>query len=91
MPIACLLAWSRSPQGAADRQWRELASLPQRWTIPAYPLAAEHFMARGVPKGPLLGEVLRAAEQTWIAADFPDGKQAIAEIADQALAAAKAK
>ncbi|HTP92369.1 MAG TPA: CCA tRNA nucleotidyltransferase, partial [Xanthobacteraceae bacterium] len=27
-----LLAWSRSDASAADRAWRDLASLPQRWT-----------------------------------------------------------
>src|SRR5262249_12440130 len=30
-----LLAWSRSPDAAADSAWRELATLPQRWTAPA--------------------------------------------------------
>ena len=29
-----LVAWSRSPAGAADRTWHALASLPQRWTAP---------------------------------------------------------
>jgi poly(A) polymerase len=29
-----LVAWSRSDAGAADRDWRELATLPQRWTAP---------------------------------------------------------
>ncbi len=63
-----LLAWTRSPQGAADRPWHRLATLPARWSAPAFPLKAADFMARGVPKGPRLGAALAAAEEAWIAA-----------------------
>ena len=66
-----LLAWSRSPAGAADRAWHELAGLPAHWTAPAFPLKAADFVQRGVGKGPALGAALRAAEAAWIAADFP--------------------
>ncbi len=66
-----LIAWSRSPQGAADANWRALATLPQRWTASAFPLKAADFIKRGVPPGPVLGAVLRAAEEAWIEADFP--------------------
>lgn len=81
-----LLAWTRSPEGAADRSWRTLATLPARWTPPALPFKAADFMIRGVPKGPSLGAALRAAEQAWIAAGFPDGAAALAAIADRAAA-----
>jgi poly(A) polymerase len=79
-----LLAWTRSPQGAADERWQALARLPERWTPPAFPLRAAHFLARGVPKGPRLGAVLAAAEEAWIAAGFPTEKAAVAAIADAA-------
>jgi poly(A) polymerase len=82
-----LLAWARSPQDADDAAWRALATLPARWTAPAFPLRAADFLERGVPKGPRLGAALRAAEAAWIAADFPDGKAAAAAIADAAVAA----
>ena len=39
--------------------------------MPAFPLKAADFIARGVEKGPVLGAVLRAAEEAWIAAGFP--------------------
>jgi hypothetical protein len=77
-----LIAWSRSQAGAADRVWRELASLPQCWTAPAFTLKAADFTRRGVPAGPLLGVALRAAEQAWIAADFPSGRATLEAIAD---------
>ena len=77
-----LLAWSRSSAGAQDEAWRALATLPQRWTAPAFPLKAADFMSRGVDKGPALGVAMRAAEEAWIAAGFPQDAEALAKIAD---------
>jgi poly(A) polymerase len=82
-----LVAWARSPQGAADTAWRELATLPQRWTAPAFPLKAADLMRRGMAKGPKLGVALRAAEEAWIAADFPADAAALDAIAAQAARA----
>ena len=82
-----LLAWTRSPEGAADRRWRTLANLPSRWSAPALPLKAADFIRRGVPKGPRLGAVIAAAEAAWIADDFPSDPAARAAIAEAAVAA----
>jgi poly(A) polymerase len=76
-----LLAWSRSGAETADAGWRTLVTLPQRWTPPSFPLKADDFVARGVPKGPALGEALRIAEADWIARDFPTEVTAIADAA----------
>jgi poly(A) polymerase len=67
-----------------DSAWHSLATLPGRWTAPAFPLKAADFVKRGVEKGPALGAALRAAEAAWIAADFPGDPNAIAAIADAA-------
>ncbi len=79
-----LLAWTRSPASSTDSAWHSLATLPQRWTAPAFPLKADDFLKRGLAKGPALGVALRAAEEAWIAADFPADPAAIASIADMA-------
>ncbi len=79
-----LVAWSRSDAGAAERDWRELATLPQRWTAPRFPLKAADFFSRGVPKGREMGAALRTAEQAWIDADFPEDRTTIDAIADRA-------
>jgi poly(A) polymerase len=84
-----LLAWTRSPEGVAEPSWRVLVMLPERWSAPTFPLKAADFVARGVPKGPRLGAVLRSAEQAWIAAGFPDDAAALVAITEQALAATK--
>jgi poly(A) polymerase len=80
-----LLAWSRSPAGAADPAWRRLARLPQKWIAPAFPLKAADFVRRGIAAGPALGAAMRAAEEAWIAADFPNDRGAIESIADLAV------
>jgi poly(A) polymerase len=81
-----LLAWTRSPDGAADQSWHRLATLPARWSAPKFPLKAADLMDRGVPKGPRLGAALAAAEVAWIAAGFPSEPAALAAIADAAVA-----
>lgn len=82
-----MLAWARA--GGVDNgeaRWRELATLPQRWSAPKFPLKAADFISRGIAEGPALGHVLTLAEDAWLAADFPLEASAIAAIADQAAA-----
>jgi poly(A) polymerase len=86
-----LIAWSRAPQGAADPAWRALATLPARWTAPQFPLKSADFVARGVAKGPALGAAMRAAEDAWIAAEFPQDQAALDRIADDAARGAAAQ
>ena len=82
-----LMAWAHAQADAADAGWRGLATLPQRWRAPAFPLKAADFIARGVAKGPALGAAMRAAEAAWIAAGFPADAGALAQIADKGAGA----
>ena len=79
-----LLAWARSQATAHDTAWHDLLARPQRFTAPVFPLRADDFLKRGVDKGPALGAALRAAEEAWIAADFPVDRAALDAIADRA-------
>jgi poly(A) polymerase len=79
-----LLAWARSSQGAADHDWQALVQFPEHWSAPSFPLKAADFMARGLSAGPALGAAMRAAEQAWIAADFPGDPDVLKAIVDQA-------
>jgi poly(A) polymerase len=81
-----MLAWARAGGRLDAAQWRELATLPKRWSAPKFPLKAADFIARGVAQGPLLGQVLALAEDGWLAADFPLDEAAVNAIADQAVA-----
>jgi len=76
-----LLAWARSDAGAADADWRAMATLGERWVAPVFPIKAANLMAHGVPKGPRLGAALAAAEEAWIAQGFPRDNGALAAIA----------
>jgi tRNA nucleotidyltransferase/poly(A) polymerase len=81
-----LLAWARAGNDADPAPWRELATLPDRWAAPKFPLRAADFKARGIADGPALGEALAAAEDAWLAADLPLDKSALAAIADRSAA-----
>jgi poly(A) polymerase len=81
-----MLAWARAGRDFDAPRWRELATLPQRWSAPEFPLKAADFIARGIGEGPALGHVLTLAEDAWLAADFPLDQSALAAIADQAVA-----
>jgi poly(A) polymerase len=80
-----LLGWARSQATAHDADWHGLATLPQRWTAPVFPLKAADFMKRGVAQGPALGAALAAVEQAWIMAGFPDNASALDAIASEAM------
>jgi poly(A) polymerase len=62
------LAWAASPRPAAAIQWR--ASLP---------LSGDEVAAAGVPRGPMIGAVLREVEAWWIDQDFIEDKLSIME------------
>jgi poly(A) polymerase len=65
-----LLAWARAPGTAATMQWRGMIALADSWIRPQFPLGGEDVMAAGVPKGPMVGQVLREVEDWWIDHDF---------------------
>src|ERR1700674_5411694 len=81
-----MLAWARAGTGHDTADWRDLATLPQRWSAPKFPLKAADFVARGIAEGPALGHVLTLAADAWWAADFPDGPSTLTAIADQTVA-----
>ena len=79
-----LLGWARSQASAHNAAWHALATLPQRWTAPVFPLKAADFVKRGIERGPALGEAMRAAEAGWIAAGFPMERAALDAIVAEA-------
>lgn len=82
-----MLAWAQT--GGDAGRWRQLATLPERWTMPVFPFKAAGFMAQGLQPGPKLGAVLARAEQLWIEAGFPAEAGKLAAIAEAAMKAAE--
>ncbi len=78
-----LLAWART--GGDAGHWQQLATLPARWTAPAFPLKAADFIARGLRPGPALGTALARAEQFWIDGGFPSDTAELDAIAGRAM------
>ena len=81
-----MLAWARAGADADTESWRALATLPERWRAPKFPLKAADFIARGIAEGPGLGHVLALAEDAWLAANFPLDVPALEAIAGQTVA-----
>jgi tRNA nucleotidyltransferase/poly(A) polymerase len=80
-----MLAWARAGEQMDSAHWRERATLPERWSVPKFPLKAADFVARGIAEGPALGHVLALAEDAWLAADFPPDAAALQAIADHTV------
>jgi poly(A) polymerase len=73
------LAWAASKRPAAAIQWRALVPMAQGWPRPALPLTGAEVVAAGVPRGPLVGAVLREVEAWWIDSDFTSDKLSVVE------------
>jgi poly(A) polymerase len=73
------LGWAASTRPSTTSQWRGLLALAETWTPPAFPLTGDEILAAGVPKGPMVGEVMREVEEWWIDNDFMDDKLAAVE------------
>ncbi|TAK50349.1 MAG: CCA tRNA nucleotidyltransferase [Xanthobacteraceae bacterium] len=80
-------AWARAGRAADALVWHDLATLPDRWQTPRFPLRAADFLARGFREGKALGEVLEQAEEAWVAAGFPADAAEVKAIADRCTAA----
>ncbi len=84
-----LISFSRSEPKADDPAWRKLIELPERWTVPKFPLASKDFTDRGVQKGPALGAALAKAEELWVETGFPQDKPGLSGIIEQSIKASK--
>lgn len=74
-----LLAWANIDHPAVTPQWRALLPMAQSWPRPTFPLTGDQVMAAGVPKGPLVGAVMREVEDWWIDHDFLDDPMSMVE------------
>jgi poly(A) polymerase len=73
------LAWSGASSTATAPQWRGLIALGEGWSAPAFPLNGDEVVRAGVPRGPMVGQVLKEVEAWWVDHDFIDDKLAAIE------------
>ena len=73
------LAWARADRTAVTPQWRGMIALGESWSPPKFPLTGDDVVKSGVPKGPMVGQVLREVEEWWIDHDFIDDPMSAVE------------
>ncbi len=73
------LAWAGASRPGAGIQWRALLPLARGWTRPTLPLSGEEVVAAGVPRGPMVGAVMREVETWWVDSDFTLDKLSVVE------------
>lgn len=73
--VADRLRLNRAAQGGDEADWTPCAEVVAGWTGPSLPVSGEDVMAAGAPRGPRVGELLRALEAWWIAGDFRAGRE----------------
>ena len=70
-----LLAWAK--RGESEAVWRAMLETADAWESPALPITGADLLARGVPEGPEVGDLLRAVEDWWIEHDFAPDRAAL--------------
>lgn len=71
------------PGSRGSAAWNALLRLPETAPVPPFPLKGADALALGVAPGPRVGELLRALEDEWRAADFaPDRAALLARLAE---------
>ena len=61
----------------AGQASQRLLDLAAAWRKPELPVGGEDVAALGVPKGPMVGEILRTLGAWWIENDFPADRRAV--------------
>ena len=87
-PSSRALAYRTGTECAADRlllagKPLEAAAILQ-WTVPKLPISGGALIARGMTEGPIVARTLKAIEDRWVEAGFPQGAE-LDRIVDQAL------
>lgn len=87
------LAWAAAEAAGRDfdrSQAREALALAESWRPPAFPLKGRDALAAGVTPGAMVGDLLKAVEDWWLAQDFvPDRAACLARL--KQLIAAQAR
>jgi poly(A) polymerase len=83
------LAWAEGKETAVDRLLiagaKARADSLADWRKPALPLGGRDVMAAGVREGPEVARILGIVEREWVAAGFPESRQAVLGMLSMAL------
>jgi poly(A) polymerase len=84
------IAWAASMVPIKDAGWKKLLLFEKDAALPEFPVSGADLIARGIKPGPAMGLTLKALEDWWIAAGFPEDKeQVLRRLASIGTAASK--
>jgi poly(A) polymerase len=86
---AVLLNWARGDRRIDDAAFVELIALPERWTVPVFPLSGADVRALGIAPGPEIGALLADVEAYWIAGGFAADRAALLAVLSKRAGQAK--
>jgi len=84
---AAALRMDGPAQSATQLALQSLVGLASQWQAPVLPVSGRDVIHLGVAAGPVVGNVLRAVEDWWIGADFPDRDRVLQELVSLVSAA----
>jgi|WetSurMetagenome_2_1015567.scaffolds.fasta_scaffold68925_2 poly(A) polymerase len=79
------LVWAGHPRCAAH--WQDFLATAETWQKPHFPFSGGDVMEAGVPRGPLVGQVLAELEAWWIENGFSQDRAALDQRLKQAVQA----
>lgn len=74
-----LLRWAEESSDVHAASWRALLAIAAEWTPPRFLLTGADVLARNIPEGPRVGQILGEIEEWWIAHDFAPDRAALLE------------
>ena len=84
-----LLAWAY--RGDDEATWLAMLKTAAEWESPTLPLSGTDVLARGIPEGPEVGDLLRAVEDWWIERNFAPDRAALLDRLDALVAERRRK
>ena len=80
------LAWATETKDENEAAWGAMLETAEMWEAPPFPVTGADVLARGIPEGPEVGDLLRTVEDWWIENDFAPGRTALLERLDALIA-----
>ncbi len=79
----CLIQWAFGAEDVENKDWLLLYQLPDRWSVPVFPVKGKDLLGIGVSSGKHMGKMLSELEAKWKQSGFSATKK---QLLDTALA-----
>ena len=86
-----LYAWSAEDGDEYEEVWRAMLETAEQWEVPTFPVTGADVLARGIPEGPEVGDLLAAVEGWWTERDFAPDREALLDRLDALVAERRRK